>query len=124
VLTIRNAQMSTFETARLEEVAAKVLQLLIRRYDYRIAVPPEMASRITGQCRTAWRYGLRSPSSIGDFVDLGLQLGTDFHAHDAVRAVLTDPAIPAEERMRALAQQLQPIDWIQIRAWLTPDFAA
>ncbi|MDI1430657.1 hypothetical protein [Polyangium sorediatum] len=113
MLTLRRGQQKAFEPLVEDALVERIFVFLRQRPE------PEVHRLDDAHLRAAIRagvaqgrsFGLTWQSSLGAFVGLSIVVGPRFHEHPAVRAILTDEAIPPDERIAALRDRLTEEEW-------------
>lgn len=122
VLRIRSEQMAAFRSSR-ERVFARWLLGYLREHDEGVIRPwsdAEVLRRIVLALPRARRHGVSDPVALADFFVAMVTHGFDFDQHPAVRAILADPALPADARVHAIWKRTTPATWAEIASRADP----
>ncbi|WP_164001803.1 hypothetical protein [Pyxidicoccus caerfyrddinensis] len=109
MFVIRRSQMAVLEQAALDNVDARVGELLRRAFPTAAAATPEeLALFVARASQDAERLGFTSPQQVCMYAAVAWALGADFvtrHRLDAPDGLLS-ARFSSEEKMRALEQLL------------------
>lgn len=113
MLTIRPDQMSVFDE-QAERGFVDHLRELVKRQG--APLPPGTDDiRLTEMIRhgiaRARSHGLTWESSIGKFVGLMFAVAPNFDEYPPIRAILSNPRVPPNERVALLMDRVTPEQW-------------
>ena len=112
MITIRNEQMALVAMRHLEQRTAE--HFLVEYPDQAGRLTPaNLAKLISDSFVRAARYGIRSEAALEGFAALALLVSPKFDEHPRLRAILTDPEIPADYRVLLLGETTNSRDWLE-----------
>lgn len=115
MLSLRRGQTNVFEPLVEEALVARIAWFL------RIEAANEIQSlddetlfeTIRAGVKRGRELGLTWTSTLGAFVGCLIAVGPKFHEHPAVKAVMAETTLSADERFESLATRLSNEQWIE-----------
>jgi RimJ/RimL family protein N-acetyltransferase len=118
MLTIRAAQLDALRTVIMPALVARTVRYLRTHHGPATGLLPDHAleAAVARSLARARGHGLTWESSLVCFAALALEIGPDFDEHPRIRAALTDPVLPPDDRFAAMLEVATEADWQDARA--------
>ncbi|AGY59790.1 DUF4123 domain-containing protein [Gloeobacter kilaueensis] len=114
---IRQEHESAFYSLAEAAFVEKLLKHLRTHHEGSVSTlsDTELKSRVRFGLQQARRYGITWESSLTAFVGLMFEFAPNFDEHTRIKAVLNDPAIHPNRRVRALIGRTTVQDWQEVQ---------
>lgn len=121
-MLIRSEQIDSLSEDAERDFQQKLARHVKSHYESASTLSDEtLNEKVRDGINKARGYEMRWQSSIADFVGLLFDLGEGFDKHPMINHILIDPATPADLRVDALIERIEPDDWKRIRRDLNSD---
>lgn len=116
MLVISSEKMHKLERAMQEAFVDRLVVEVKEHYAEVFGDMPRDALHllVESALEKAHAFGFEFESSLASFAHLMFAVAPNFYLHPAVRAVLTDPALPLEQRVSLLPERIPPAVWDEI----------